>query len=98
VGSVVSWWILSRRLGGLAGHEIAGTLGRMHAAAVPAMLFAWAVTFMVGVLLAPGPAYGLVVTVLGGGGGLLLYLLFARGLAISEVTDLMATVKSRLHR
>ena len=56
VGSVVSWWILSRRLGGLAGHEIAGTLGRMHAAAVPAMLFAWAVTFMVGVLLAPGPA------------------------------------------
>ena len=98
VGSVVSWRILSRRLGGLAGHQIAGTLGRMHAAAVPAMLFAWAVTFMVGVLLAPGPAYGLIVTVLGGGGGLLLYLLFARGLAISEVTDLMATVKTRLRR
>ncbi len=98
VGAVVSWWILSRRLGGLAGHQIAGALGRMHAAAVPAMLFAWAVTFMVGVLLAPGPAYGLTVTVLGGGGGLLLYLLFARGLAISEVTDLMGTVKGRLRR
>ena len=97
-GAVVSWWILSRRLGGLAGHQIAGTVGRMYAAAIPAMLFAWAVTFMVGVLLAPGQAYGLVVTVLGGGGGLFLYLLFARGLAITEVTDLMATVKNRLHR
>jgi murein biosynthesis integral membrane protein MurJ len=98
VGAVVSWRILARRLGGLDGHRIAGTLGRMHAAAIPAMLFAWAVTFMIGVLLAPGPAYGLVTTVLGGGGGLLLYLLFARGLAISEVTDLMATVQRRLHR
>ena len=70
----------------------------MNAAAVPAMLFAWAVTFMVGVLLAPGLVDGLIVTVLGGGGGLLLYLLFARGLAITEVTDLMATVKARLGR
>ncbi len=98
VGAVVSWRILSRRLGGLAGHQIADSLGRMHAAAFPALLFAWAVTFMVGVIIAPGPAYGLVTVVLGGSGGLLLYLLFSRALGISEVASLTSTVKARLHR
>ncbi len=70
----------------------------MHVAAVPALLFAWAVTFMVGVLFAPGPVYGLITVVLGGSGGLLLYLLFSRALGISEVTTLTSTVKTRLHR
>ncbi len=36
--------------------------------------------------------------ILGGSGGLLLYLLFARALRISEVTDLITTVASRLRR
>ncbi len=98
VGAVVSWRILSRRLGGLAGRQIADSLGRMHLAAVPAVLFAWAVTFMVGVLFAPGPVFGFVTLFLGGSGGLLLYLLFSRALGISEVTVLMSTVKTRLRR
>jgi putative peptidoglycan lipid II flippase len=98
VGAVVSWRILSRRLGGLAGHQIADSLGRMHLAAVPALLFAWAVTFMVGVLFAPGPVYGFITVFLGGSGGLLLYLLFSRALGISEVAALTSTVKTRLHR
>ena len=98
VGAVVSWWVLRRRLGGLAGHQIASALLRMHLAAIPALLFAWAVTFMVGVIFAPGPVYGLVTVILGGSGGLLLYLLFARALRISEVTDLITTVASRLRR
>jgi putative peptidoglycan lipid II flippase len=98
VGAVVSWRILSRRLGGLAGRQIADSLGRMHLAAVPALLFAWAVTFMVGVLFAPGPVFGFVTVFLGGSGGLLLYLLFSRALGISEVAALTSTVKTRLHR
>jgi putative peptidoglycan lipid II flippase len=98
VGAVVSWRILSRRLGGLAGHQIADSLGRMHVAAVPALLFAWAVTFMVGVLFAPGAIYGFVTLFLGGSGGLLLYLLFSRALGIGEVATLTSTLKSRLHR
>jgi putative peptidoglycan lipid II flippase len=98
VGAVVSWRILSRRLGGLAGRQIADSLGRMHVAAVPALLFAWAVTFMVGVLFAPGAIYGFVTLFLGGSGGLLLYLLFSRALGIGEVATLTSTVKSRLHR
>jgi putative peptidoglycan lipid II flippase len=98
VGTVVSWLILTRRLGGLAGHQIADSLGRMHAAAVPALLFAWAVTFMVGVIISPGPVYGFITVFLGGSGGLLLYLLFSRALGISEVAALTSTVKTRLHR
>lgn len=98
VGAVVSWAILSRRLGGLAGRQIADSVGRMHLAAVPALLFAWAVTFMVGVLFAQGAVYGFVTLVLGGSGGLLLYLLFSQALGISEVAALTSTVKTRLHR
>ncbi len=98
VGAVVSWRILSRRLGGLDGRQIADTLGRLHGAAIPALLFAWAVTFMVGVIFAPGPIYGFVTALLGGAGGLLLYLLFSRALGISEVASLTSTLKSRLHR
>jgi putative peptidoglycan lipid II flippase len=98
VGAVVSWSILSRRLGGLGGRQIADSVGRMHLAAVPALLFAWAVTFMVGVLFAPGPIFGFVTLFLGGSGGLLLYLLFSRALGISEVAALTSTVKTRLHR
>jgi murein biosynthesis integral membrane protein MurJ len=97
-GAIVAWRIASRRLGGLAGHEISRTLVRMHLAALPALLFAWAVTFMVGVLLAAGPAYGLVTVVLGGGGGLFLYFLFCRALHVSEVTDLLGSVRARLGR
>jgi putative peptidoglycan lipid II flippase len=97
-GTLLAWRIASRKLGGLAGHEISRTLVRMHLAALPALLFAWAVTFMVGVLLAAGPAYGLVTVVLGGGGGLFLYFLFCRALHVREVTDLLGAVRARLGR
>jgi putative peptidoglycan lipid II flippase len=96
VGAAVSWRILSRRLGGLEGPEVASSLLRMHAAAIPAMIFAWATMFMVGVILAPGPLFGLITVIIGGSGALLLYTLFARALAITEVTDLGGTLKARL--
>jgi putative peptidoglycan lipid II flippase len=98
VGAVVSWRLLSRRLGGLEGHWIAGSLIRMHGAGIPALIFAWATTFMVGVIVAGGPLYGLITTAIGGSGGLLLYVLFARAIGITEITDLGATVKARLGR
>ncbi len=98
VGTILAWQILRRRLGGLDGRRIADRLIRLHGAALPAMLFAWAVTFMVGVIFAPGPAFGLTTVILGGSGGLLLYLLFSRALGISEVTDLLGTVRARLGR
>jgi putative peptidoglycan lipid II flippase len=98
VGAAASWLVLSRRLGGLEGRSIASSLLRMHGAAIPAMIFAWATTFMVGVLLAAGPLFGLITTVIGGSGGLLLYVLFSRALGVAEVTDLGVTVKARFGR
>jgi putative peptidoglycan lipid II flippase len=98
VGAAASWRLLSRRLGGLEGHRIAGSLLRMHGAAIPAMIFAWATTFMVGVIFAAGPLFGLITVVIGGSGGLLLYVLFSRALGITEVTDLDATIKARIGR
>jgi putative peptidoglycan lipid II flippase len=95
-GVAFSWRILSRRLGGLDGRWIAASLVRMHAAAIPAMIFAWATMFMIGVILAPGPLFGLITVLIGGSGALLLYVLFSRALGITEVTDLGETLNARL--
>src|SRR5260370_42381027 len=73
VGPIVGWLILSRRLRGLRGHEIARSLIRMHLAAVPCAVFALAITFAVGVIVPAGPAFGIITLIIGGSGGLLLY-------------------------
>ena len=98
VGAVVSWRILSHRLHGLAGRQIAGSLVRMHLAAIPSLFFALAASLMVGVILPPGPAFGIVTVIIGGSGALLLYLLFAKALGISEVTELTSGLRTRLGR
>jgi putative peptidoglycan lipid II flippase len=98
VGAVISWRILSRRLHGLAGRQIASSLVRMHLAAIPSLFFALAASLMVGVILAPGPAFGIVTIIIGGSGALLLYLLFAKALGITEVTELTSGLRTRLGR
>jgi murein biosynthesis integral membrane protein MurJ len=98
VGTVVSWVILSRRLDGLDGRRIAGSLIRMHLAAIPSLFFALATSLMVGVLLAPGPAFGIVTMIIGGSGAVLLYFLFARALGITELTELTSGLRTRLRR
>jgi putative peptidoglycan lipid II flippase len=98
VGTVISWRILSRRLHGLAGRQIAASLINMHLAAIPGLIFALATSFMIGVILPPGPAFGIVTVILGGSGALLLYLLFARALRITELTELLSGLRTRLRR
>jgi putative peptidoglycan lipid II flippase len=98
VGTVIAWRILSRRLRGLGGQQIARSLVRMHLAAIPGVIFALATSFMIGVLLPPGPAFGIATVIVGGSGALLLYLLFARALGIGEVSELTAGLRTRLHR
>jgi putative peptidoglycan lipid II flippase len=98
VGTVVSWIILSRRLRGLAGRQIARSLIRMHLAAIPSLFFALATSLAVGVVLGPGPAYGIVTMIIGGGGALLVYLLFARAIGIPELTELTSGLRNRLGR
>jgi putative peptidoglycan lipid II flippase len=98
VGTIVGWLILSRRLRGLRGHEIARSLTRMHLAAIPCAVFALAITFAVGVIVPAGPAFGIITLIIGGSGGLLLYVLFARALGITELAELTAGLRTRLRR
>jgi len=98
VGTVIAWRVLSRRLVGLAGRQIGRSLIRMHAAAVPAALFALLVAVGVHAVLATGKVSSFVTLVVGGAGALACYMAAARLLKVTEVTDLTAMVRSRLRR
>ena len=98
VGTVIAWYILSRRMRGLDGRLIASSLIRMHLAAIPGAIFALAVSFAVGVVLSPGPAFGIVTVVIGGSGALLLYVLFAKAFGVGELTELGSGLRTRLQR
>src|SRR5215510_15146651 len=98
VGTLIAWRILSRRMRGLDGYRIASSLLRMHLAAVPGAIFALAITFSVGVILSPGPAFGIITVIVGGSGALLLYVLFAKAFGVSELTELGSGLRTRLGR
>ncbi len=98
VGTVIAWRILSRRMRGLHGRLIAISLVRMHLAAIPGAIFALAVSFSVGVIFAPGPAFGIITVIIGGSGALLLYVLFCKALGVTELTELGSGLRTRLRR
>jgi putative peptidoglycan lipid II flippase len=96
IGAILGWILLLRRVGSLDGWAVARALTRMHLATVPGLI--WAVVVMLGlshVLDSPGRVYGLVVTVVGGGGAVLLYAYFARRLRVAEFGFLMRTIAGR---
>src|SRR5437588_3337918 len=96
VGTIAGWALLLRRMGSLDGWTIARSLTRMHLATVPGLVFALAV--MAGaahIAHNPGTIYGLIVTVVGGGGAIGLYALCARSLRIAEFGFLMKTMAAR---
>jgi putative peptidoglycan lipid II flippase len=96
VGTVAGWALLLRRVGSLDGRAIARSLTRMHLATVPGLV--WALGVMVGaehVATNPSATYGLVVTVVGGGGAVALYALSARSLRVAEFGFLMKTITAR---
>jgi putative peptidoglycan lipid II flippase len=94
-GAVISWPLLLRRVGSLDGWRITRSLVRMLLATVPGLIFALVVTAMIGSFLHQGPLYGLAVTVVGGGGALLLYAVCCRMLGIEEFRTLMRSVGGR---
>ena len=98
IGTAASWRVLSRRLDGLDGPAIGRSLVRMHVAAVPAMLFALAASYMFGVIFSPGAAFGITTVIFGGSGALLLYVLFSRALRIGEFGELTSGLLARLRR
>jgi putative peptidoglycan lipid II flippase len=97
-GTVIAWRILSRRMRGLHGRLIGISLVRMHLAAIPGAIFALAVSFSVGVIFSPGPAFGIITVIIGGSGALLLYVLFCKALGVTELTELGSGLRTRLRR
>jgi putative peptidoglycan lipid II flippase len=98
VGTVLAWRVLSRRLGGLAGRQISHSLLRMHAAAVPAALFALMVSLLVTSAFSTAKIYAALIVVVGGAGALLIYVVAAKRLRVTEVTDIVGMVRARLRR
>jgi putative peptidoglycan lipid II flippase len=95
-GAIAGWALLLRRMGSLDGWAIARSLSRMHLATVPGLAFALIVMVGAGhVVHDPSAAYGLVVTVVGGGGAVLLYALSARALRVAEFGFLTRTIAAR---
>jgi putative peptidoglycan lipid II flippase len=97
-GAVIAWRVLSRRIGGLDGHTVASSLVRMHLASLVPACFAIAISLMVGVLLPTGRLGAFVIIALAGSGGVLLYVMFARALRVSELAGLTETVSARFRR
>ncbi len=95
-GAVISWPLLLRRVGSLDGWRITRSLVRMFLATIPGLAFALIVEAVIGSLMHQGPLYGLVTTVVGGGGALLLYALCSRLLGIEEFRTLVRSVAGRV--
>jgi putative peptidoglycan lipid II flippase len=94
-GSILAWPLLLRRVGSLDGWRITRSLVRMFLATVPGLLFAFVVMAVVGSFMHQGPVYGLVTTVVGGGGAILLYAFCSRLLGIEEFRILVRSVAGR---
>jgi putative peptidoglycan lipid II flippase len=98
-GAFWAWPLQLRRVGSLDGWRISRSVARMFLATLPGLLFAFATMTVVGWLIpAPGALYGLVSTLIGGAGALLLYAICARLLGIDEFTVLARSVAGRLGR
>jgi putative peptidoglycan lipid II flippase len=96
VGTVIAWQVLSRRVGGLDGRRVGSALLRMNAASIPSVIFAIAVSVMVGAVISGGRIGALLTVALGGSGAMLLYVLFAKAFGVAELDDLTASLHARL--
>lgn len=97
-GVVIAGVILSRRLGGLDGWPICGTLLRLYLAALPSAATGIGVLWFFGNLFGAGLATDIGATVVGCLLGGLLFLLCAWLLRVRELRVLLDLVRTRLRR
>jgi putative peptidoglycan lipid II flippase len=97
-GAILAWPLLLRRVGSLDGWRITRSLVRMLIATLPGLAFVFATTAVVGSFMHQGRVYGLLITVIGGGGALLLYAFCARALGIDEFRTLLRSLGGRFGR
>ena len=103
VGALVSYVILSRTVGGLAGSTLLRFLVRLLLAVAVSGAAAWGLRRLLdglldGVVPGDGKLHAVLDLGVAGLGFFLIYLLLARVLRITEVTDVMKMVGSRLRR
>jgi putative peptidoglycan lipid II flippase len=91
----IAWRLLNRRVGSLDGRVVTRSLVRMHVASIPAVIFAFAVSTVVGTIIHPGTVYGFVTVLIGGGGALLLFIAAAKILRLEELSHLMRMLAGR---
>jgi len=94
-GAVLAWPLLLRRIGSLDGWRITRSLVRMLLATLPGLAFIFVVMAIIGSFMHEGRVYGLVVTVFGGGGAVLLYAFCARVFGIEEFRTLLRSLGGR---
>ena len=97
-GAIIAWPLLLRRVGSLDGWRITRSLVRMLLATLPGLAFVFATVAVVGSFMHQGRVYGLLITVIGGGGALLLYAFCARLLGIDEFRTLLRSLGGRFGR
>lgn len=98
-GAIIAWPLLLRRVGSLDGWKITRSLVRMFLATLPGLVFILVTMAVLDSMLhGGGPVYGLLATVIGGGGALVLYALCARLLGIEEFRALTRALAGRLGR
>ena len=97
-GAIIAWPLLLRRVGSLDGWRITRSLVRMLLATLPGLAFVFAAMAVVGSFMHQGRVYGLLITVIGGGGALLLYAFCARLLGIEEFRTLLRSLGGRFGR
>ena len=95
-GTIAAWRVLSRRIGSLDGQTVRAGLVKMHAAAIPGAIFAFAVGIMVSAVLSGGRIAAVLTVAIGGSGAMLLYVLFAKSFGVAELSDLTTTLRARL--
>ncbi|PRX99561.1 murein biosynthesis integral membrane protein MurJ [Allonocardiopsis opalescens] len=97
VAAAIAWVMLSRKLAGLDGRRVLRTTLALYASAVPSAVFAMAMIFAFGAL--PSATLASVLSmVVGTAGGVLLFILSARLLKVTEVTTFLTMVRTRLLR
>ena len=97
-GAIIAWPLLLRRVGSLDGWRITRSLIRMLLATIPGLVFIIVITTIVGSSMHQGRLYGLAITVLGGGGAVLLYAFCARVLGIEEFRTMLRSLGGRFGR
>ncbi|MFE1166099.1 murein biosynthesis integral membrane protein MurJ [Nocardiopsis sp. NPDC058789] len=97
-GLTIAGQILSRRIGGLDGKHVMGTLLRLHLAVVPSIAAGFGVLWFFETRVGPGLATNVGAPLVGCAVGALLFLLSARLLRVPELSSAVELIRGRLRR